>query len=200
MNTDAENDLLSQLKRENAQLKLRLFELEEKLQRSGGRSDSVQETTVLKLLRAKDERLESYASELEEKRDALQGTVDELERRNAQLSLWMSALRLYQEIFENEAAAFVGVNREGTIVLFNRSAPALVGEGLKAALHRPIELVDFKALDPSIPSLARSVLADRRPQSRSVVTAGRKVSTQVYPLGSAREPAGALVRISVAPS
>ncbi len=194
-------DILRQLKWENRLLKQRAFELEEKLGKPAGPLEGAgPDTSVLKLLKTKDERLESYASELEQKRDELKNTVQELEKRNGQLSLWMSTLRLYQEIFENEAAAMVGVNRDGKVVLFNRSAPQVLGEKFHSALHQPIEAVDFSSFDPTTPALVRSTLASRQPATRSIRVRGRLVTTTVYPLGSEKELSGALVKIGVSPA
>lgn len=199
-----ENDgeeVLRQLKWENRLLKQRVFELEEKLGKVAGPKESAgHDTSVLKLLKTKDERLEKYASELEQKRDELQDTVQELEKRNGQLSLWMSTLRLYQEIFENEAAAMVGVNKDGKVVLFNRTAPQVLGEKFRAALHQPIESVDFSSFDPSTAALVRSTLVSRQPATRSLRVRDRLVTTTVYPLGSEKEPTGALVKIGVSPA
>src|SRR5207249_10086945 len=116
MEDNAEEEVLRQLKWENRMLKQRVFELEEK-QKGGGspsiRGEHKPDSGVFKLLKTKNE-------QLEEQREELRQSVE-------QLSLWMSTLRLYQEIFENEAAAMVGVNRDGKVVLFNRTAPQMLG-------------------------------------------------------------------------
>lgn len=201
MDENSEEDILRQLKWENRLLKQRVFELEEKMGRPPGPEKSAgHDTSVLKLLKTKDERLEKYASELEQKRDELEKTVEELEKRNSQLSLWMSTLRLYQEIFENEASAMVGVNRDAKVVLFNRTAPLVLGEKFRAALHQPIEAVDFSSFDPSTPSMVRTTLVSRKPATRSLRVRDRQVTTTVYPLGSDKELTGALVKITVTPA
>ena len=198
---DNTEEILRQLKWENRLLKQRVFELEEKQGKPAAPKESAgHDTAVLKLLKNKDERLEKYAAELEQKRDELQNTVAELEKRNGQLSLWMSTLRLYQEIFENEAAAMLGVNRDGKIVLFNRTAPQVLGEKFRAALHQPIEAVDFSSFDPSTPSLVRTTLLSHQPATRSLRVRDRLVTTSVFPLGSEKEPTGALVKIAVSPA
>ena len=199
--SDNTEEILRQLKWENRLLKQRVFELEEKQGKPAGPKEGQgHDTAVLKLLKTKDERLEKYAGELEQKRDELQNTVEELEKRNGQLSLWMSTLRLYQEIFENEAAAMVGVNKDGKVVLFNRTAPQVLGEKFRAALHQPIEAVDFSSFDPSTPSLVRTTLVSRQPASRSLRVRDRIVTTTVYPLGSEKDPTGALLKIGVSPA
>jgi PAS domain-containing protein len=201
MDENSEEEILHQLKWENKLLKQRVFELEEKLQKAGvAPAKKDHDSSVMKLLRTKDDRLETYAAELEQKRDELQKTVEELEKRNSQLSLWMSTLRLYQEVFENEAAAMIGVNREGKIILFNRTAPQVLGEKFRAALHQPIEAVDFGSFDPTTPQLVRSTLQSRQPGTRSIRIRDRQVTTSVYPLGSEKELTGALLKILVAPA
>src|SRR5262252_2219882 len=105
MEENVEEEILHQLKWENRMLKQRVFELEEKLQElgHGPKKDGGRDSGVLKLLTAKND-------QLEEQREELRKTVE-------QLSLWMSTLRLYQEVFENDTSAMVGVNRDGKIVL-----------------------------------------------------------------------------------
>jgi PAS domain-containing protein len=195
MEDNAEEDILHQLKWENKMLKQRVFELEEKLQKAAPSSQSGggRDSSVLKLLKTKDERLEKSAAEL-------QATVEELEKRNAQLSLWMSTLRLYQEIFENEAAAMIGVNKDGKVILFNRSAPQILGEKFRNALHQPIEAVDFSSFDPTTPALVRTTLAARQLSTHSVKVRDRLITTTVYPLGSEKELTGALAKVTVTPA
>jgi hypothetical protein len=201
MDESSEEEVLHQLKWENRMLKQRVFELEEKLQKVEPPSVKKEhDSSVTKLLRTKDERLEKYASEMEQKRSELTKTIKELETRNAQLSVGVSTLRLYQDIFENEAAAMVGVSPDGTVILFNRTAPQVLGDKLRAALHQPIERVDFTSVDPSTPALVRATLQTRQPATRSLRVRDRQVTTAVYPLGSAGEPTGALLKISVTPA
>jgi PAS domain-containing protein len=201
MDESSEEEVLHQLKWENKMLKQRVFELEEKLQKVEPPSVKKEhDSSVMKLLRTKDERLEKFASEMELKRTELTHMIQELERRNAQLSLSMSTLRLYQEIFETDASAMIGVNRDGRVVLFNRTAPLVLGEKVRSALQQPIEAVDFGSFDPTTPALVRSTLQNRQPATRSVRVRDRQVTTVVYPLGSEKEPAGALIRVSVLPA
>ena len=144
-----EETAIRSLLSENQRLKQRLFEFEEKLRKAAptGESAPSSGSSVLKLIEHKDFQLEQYAARLEEKKDQLEEAVRELESRNAQLALWMASLRLYQDIFENDASAMIGVNREGCIILFNRTAPQLLGEKFKEALHKPIETADFRAFE-----------------------------------------------------
>lgn len=192
---DQEETAVRHLLQENARLKQKVFELEEELRkvRGGGPSES----KYVKLLELKDTTLEQYAQELEAKRDQLEKVVGELEKRNEQLQLWMSTLRLYQEFFENEPSAMIAVNREGRVVLFNRTAVEMLGEKFKAAHLKPIEEVDFRSFDPAIPRLARETLQGKRPADRAVRIRGRRVTTAYYPLGEAPDIRGALVKLTV---
>jgi len=199
MDEKTEEEVLHQLKWENRMLKQRVFELEEKLQKHGVPPDPKQETRLLKLLQQKDLQLEQYATELEQKRDELKKTIQDLEKRNEQLALWMASMRLYQDIFENESSVMIGVNQEGKVVLFNRSAAQILGEKIKDALHRPIDQVDFAALDPAIPRRVKEALGSGKLVMGSVQVKDRRVSTTAYPLGSATERAGVLVKITVTP-
>jgi PAS domain S-box-containing protein len=196
---DQEQTAVRQLLQENQRLKQRVFELEEKIRKLApqGEGHSGTGSSVLKLIEHKDFQLEQYAARLEEKKEQLEVAVRELESRNSQLALWMASLRLYQEIFENDASAMIGVNREGRIILFNRTAPQLLGEKFKEALHQPIDSVDFRAFDPDTPKRVRESLAARKPVDSSIVVRDRRILTSVYPIGSEAESRGALVRIQV---
>ena len=68
MDENSAVEILHQLKWENSMLKQRVFELEEKLQKAGvAPVKKDQESSVMKLLKATDERLEEYAAEKEQK-------------------------------------------------------------------------------------------------------------------------------------
>lgn len=189
MEPDEEAPRVRQILSENRSLREKVFELEEKLRKAEHQDPS----SVIKLLRVKDQALEQRAAELEK-------TVLELEKRNQQLHLWMSTLRLYQEIFENEPSAMIGVNPEGRIVLFNRTAPQLLGEKFAQALHKPIEAADFGSFDPGTARLVREALERKAPASTSLRVRDRQVTTAVFPLGAGDAVVGAVVRISVAPA
>jgi len=140
-------------------------------------------SSVLKLIEHKDFQLEQFTARLEEKKE--------------QLAEAMAALRLYQEIFENDTTAMIGVNRDGRVILFNRSAPQLLGEKIKESLHKPIDLVDFRAADPDMVKRVREALSSRKAVDSSIVVRDRRILTTVTPVGSAAELRGALVRIQV---
>lgn len=196
MEDGTEEEILRQLKWENRLLKERVFELEEKLKKAppapGQQGGGGRDSSVLKLLKSKDEALEKVAADL-------QRSISQLEEKNLELSLWMSTLRLYQEIFENEASAMIGVNGEGRIVLFNRTAPQLLGEKFRSMLHRPIEEADFGSFDPATAQMVRSTLQSRAPGRRALTVRNRRVETSTFPLGTDKEPAGVLVKIAVGP-
>lgn len=199
MSADQEQTAVRQLLLENQRLKQRVFELEEKLRKLAPPSEGHSGTgsSVLKLIEHKDFQLEQSAARLEEKKEQLEEAVRQLQARNSQLALWMASLRLYQEIFENDSSAMIGVNRDARIILYNRTAPQVLGEKFKEALHQPIDAVDFRAFDPDTPKRVREALAGRKPVDSSIVVRDRRVLTSVYPIGSEAESRGALVRIQI---
>jgi PAS domain-containing protein len=196
---DQEKTAVRTLLEENNRLKQRLFEIEERLRKlvPAAEAGSGTGSAVLKLIEHKDFQLEQYAARLEEKKEQLEEAVKALEARNAQLGLWMASLRLYQEIFENDSSAMVGVNRDAVIILFNRTAPQILGEKFKDALHGPIEKADFRAFDPETPRRVREALASRKRVDSSLVVRDRRILTSVFPIGTDSESRGALLRIQV---
>jgi PAS domain S-box-containing protein len=189
--TEAEEEILRQLKWENRALKERLFELEEKIRTlpaSSAPGQSGRDSSVLKLLKAKDAQLDKVAQ------DHQRATAD-LEKKVAELSRWMEALRVYREIFEKEPSAMVVVDSEGAIALFNGAALQMLGEKFRSMLNRPIEEADFGSFDPSTARMVRSTLSSRVPGYGSVRVRGGLVETSTFPLGTPEEPEGALLRI-----
>jgi len=199
MASDQEETAVRNLLSENQRLKQAVFELEEKLRKLApqGAEHSGTGSSVLKLIEHKDFQLEQYAARLEEKKEQLEEAVRELERRNAQLAMWMASLRLYQEIFENDSSAMIGVNRDARIILFNRSTPQILGERFKESLHQDIGTVDFRAFDPDTPRRVREALVACKPVDSSIVVRDRRILTSIYPIGTAAEARGALIRIQV---
>ena len=187
MAEDQEQTAIRTLLQENQRLKKRLFDLEEKIRKgtppSEGQSGSGQGSSVLKLIEHKDFQLEQFTARLEEKKEQLEEATREL--------------RLYREIFENDPTAMLGVNREGVVLLHNRAASQLLGEKLKESLQKPIENVDFRAVDPDAAKRVRQALASQKPADSSVVVRDRRILTSVHPIGSEAEPRGALIRIQV---
>jgi PAS domain-containing protein len=199
MAADQEETAIRQLLHENQRLKQRVFELEERVRKLApqGQGHSGTGSSVLKLIESKDFQLQQQAARLEEKKEQLEEAVRQLESRNTQLALWMASLRLYQEIFENDSSAMIGVNKDGRVILYNRTAPQILGEKFKEALHQPIDAVDFRAFDPETPKRVRESLAGRKPVDSSIVVRDRRILTSVYPIGSEAEARGALIRIQV---
>ena len=190
---DQEQTAVRKLLTENQKLKQRLFDLEEKIRKGGvpgqGQS-SGQGSSVIKLIEHKEFQLQQCQARLEEKKEQLAEATQELAK-------WADTLRLYQDIFDNDASAMIGVNREGRVILFNRTAPQVLGEKFKDALHQPIDRADFEAFDPETPRRVREAMASRKPVDSSLVVRDRHILTSVRPIGSETELRGALVRIQV---
>ena len=186
--SDQEQTAVRRVLSENQRLKQRVFELEEKLRKIApqGEGHSGSGSSVLKLIEHKDFQLQQFVARLEEKKEQLAEAV--------------STVRLYQDIFDNDAAAMVGVNRDARIILFNRSAAGILGEKVQSALHQPIDSVDFSAVDPDLPRRVREALSGRKPVSASAVVRNRRVDTSIVPVGSESEARGALIRIQVQPT
>jgi PAS domain-containing protein len=172
---------------ENRQLRERIADLEERLRgttRHLGQkvTESPQYVQIQKILEMRDKQLQVYTKELEEK--------------NNQLSLWMSTLLLYQHIFENDPACLIGVNRDLKIVLFNRTATQVMGESFRQYLGKPLGEVDLSGFDPAVAGLAAETVKTGRTTQRRSDSAGRHVEISCYPLGSAVELKGVLVRLN----
>jgi PAS domain-containing protein len=190
---DQEQTAVRRLLTENQKLKQRVFDLEEKIRKmgSGGEGHAGSSgSSVLKLIEHKDFQLQQCVARLEEKKEQLAQAAQDLAK-------WSDTLRLYQDIFDNDASAIIGVNREGRIILFNSTAPQLLGEKFKDALHQPIEKVDFGAFDPDTPRRVREAMASRKPLDSSIVVRDRRILTSVQPIGSETEVRGALLRVQV---
>lgn len=116
------------LQMENRRLRTRVQELERKMResnpktKSGSIKLSPQESRIFELVKQKDRALDEYAARMEQKARELEALVQELNRRNEELSNGMAVLRLYQMMFENEPAGIVGVDKEGRVIQFNSSA------------------------------------------------------------------------------
>ncbi|MHC4605650.1 MAG: PAS domain-containing protein [Planctomycetota bacterium] len=192
-------DLVQSLVEENRLLQERIAELEEMLGSKG--SELERETTritrVIKLLQNKDRTLEQYAAELEKKREELEEMVQQLQGKNQQLQVWVSALRLYQDIIENEAAALIGLNKNGKIVLYNRATLTMFGEAVRDMIGKPLDAIDFSKYDSYTPRLAQAVLESHRLVDREADVDGRKIHTFAYPMGRGNDFRGVLLKISV---
>lgn len=197
MSSDQEVTAIRQLLSENQRLKQKVFELEERARTSSSPpvATSTGSTSVLKLIEHKDFQLQQYSARLEEKKEQLEEATKELDRKKVEVNLWMSAVRLCQELFENDASALIGVSREGRILLFNHTAPQVLGEKFRACLHQPIEAVDFRAFDPDTPRRVKEALASGKSADSSVLVRDRRILTSIQPVGKGAESRGALIRI-----
>jgi PAS domain S-box-containing protein len=184
---------------ENRRLRARVLELEEQIRRGQSRSerDSSQVTNVVRLLKQKDDRLGQMYEELEEKNLQLQQVVEQLKKKNEELSVWISSLRLYQDIFENEPAAMIGLNLEGRILLFNKAAADHFGEAIKGGMMKQIEALDFGRSDPGAPGLARQVLKGGTRETRRLEREGRLVETWAFPVAVGGALKGVLLKIGL---
>jgi PAS domain-containing protein len=198
MSTDQEQTAVRQLLSENQRLKQRVFELEEKARTDKDKaavSTSTGSTSVLKLIEHKDFQLQQYVARLEEKKEQLDEATQELEAKKGELNLWISAVRLCQALFENDASALIGVSKDGRILLFNQTAPQVLGEKFKDSLHQPIETVDFRAFDPDTPRKLREAVVSGKSVESSIVVRDRRVLTTIQPVGKGADSRGALIRI-----
>lgn len=181
MANEEHTDLVKALGLENKLLKQRVFELEERLNKSGP-VDSGQ-THLRKLVEIRDKQVQQYN--------------EELEKKNQKLQMWISALRLYQEIFENDPAIMIGVTKETKIVLFNKAAVATLGEEFKENINKRLADINFTNLDPQIPLLVEDSLKKGVSQRKKHKVATGIVETVCYTLGSGQDLRGALVKISI---
>jgi PAS domain-containing protein len=198
MSTDQEQTAVRQLLSENQRLKQRVFELEEKARTDKDKaavSTSTGSTSVLKLIEHKDFQLQQYVARLEEKKEQLDEATQELEAKKGELNLWISAVRLCQALFENDASALIGVSKDGRILLFNQTAPQVLGEKFKDSLHQAIETVDFRAFDPDTPRKLREAVVSGKSVESSIVVRDRRVLTTIQPVGKGADSRGALIRI-----
>jgi PAS domain-containing protein len=194
-----DQELIKQLAAENLKLKQKVKELEAELTKKSSapartRGDLSQ---VIKLIQRKDKTLASYAAELEEKQKELQQTVEELRRKNEELSLWITSLRLYQDIFENEPSAMIGFNKNGCLILFNKSAVTIVGESLHGLLMHPVEEINFNHIDPALAHFVRNALSTESTLTKDLQNEEREVSCVAIPLKSAQQLRGILLKITV---
>ena len=189
---DQEETAIRRVLTENQRLKQRVFDLEEKIRKMapGAEAQPSSGSSVLKLIENKDFQLQQCAARLEEKKEQRAEAA-------AELAKWTDTLRMYQDIFDNDASAMIGVNRDARIILFNRTAPQVLGEKFKDALHQSIDQADFEAFDPETPRRVREAMASRQPVDSQVVVRGRRILTTVHPIGNETETRGALIRIQV---
>jgi transcriptional regulator with PAS, ATPase and Fis domain len=171
------NDLL----RENRLLKQRVFELEQKLAKAPGGDTGLHH--LKKIVEIRDKQVQTY--------------TDELEKKNAQLQMWVSALRLYQEIFENDPSIMIGVNKDAKLVLYNKATLTILGDTFKENLNKHITQCNFSGLDQQIPLLVQEAMKAGKPKGRRLTSGKGYVESICYPLGVGGELRGALLKISI---
>jgi PAS domain-containing protein len=188
MSFDQEPTAVRQLRTENARLKQRVFELEEKARTSSSApvATSTGSTSVLKLIEHKDFQIQQYSARLEEKKEQLEEAVREVER-----------LRLSHDLFESDPTALIGVGREGRLLLVNRAAVQALGEKVRDLLQQPLDQVDFRAVDPETPRRLQEALAGGKPVESSIVVRDRRIVTTIRPVGKGADSRGALIRIQI---
>lgn len=201
MEPETSGDALRRLLAENLRLHQRVFELEGKLQQFSevADRDSTRLMNIRKLIQQKDQTLEQRAAELEAKQAELQESVRQLQKRNEQLQLWVSTLKLYQDLFEQDPEVLLAFNSEGKILLYNRRAEEMTGGKIREAIYRPVEEMDFGAFDPATPTMVREALGTGQLRQRTMMAGGRRITTRVFPVGGGGPACrGVLVRIDVA--
>ncbi len=166
--------------RENRLLKQKLFELESKLKQP---AIDTGQTHLRKLVELRDKQVEKY--------------TDELERKNQQLQMWVSALRLYQDIFENDPSIMIGVNKDVKVVLYNKATLTIMGESFKDNLNRSISECNFTGIDPQIPTLVQESIKGGKARVRKLPKGKGYIESICYPLGLGQELRGALLKISI---
>ena len=197
--TNMDEERIERLSEENHRLKKRVQELEASLG-TGQRKLEEEETQIsrtVKLLKMKDQTLDQYAAELEKKREALEEMVDQLQKKNNQLQVWVSTLRLYQDILEKDPAAVIGLNPDGKVILFNQSAERMFAGGAKTLLGQTLDAIDFSGHNPRIPSLVNKVKETFAPVDQEAEIDGRKIHTLALPMGKGAQFHGVLLKISV---
>lgn len=184
---------------ENIKLKKQVTELEKKIKEFEARKTKearTEYTKIIEVMKQKDKKLEDYALELEEKNEKLQSVVEELQGKNAELETWVTVLKLYQDIFQTDESAMIGIDVEKNIIQFNRSAVGFFGSQLEGALLHPVESVGIERFIPEINSFIDKVFT-----SKLAVTANFKkdnvdYSFKIYPLGTDESIRGVMLKIS----
>lgn len=191
--------MVSQLIRENARLKQRVVQLEEKLGRTeAAAAGAANPARLLELLRSKDVTLREHADELEKKNRALQESVQTLEGRNQDLQTTLSALQLYQQIFDNEPSALLGVDIDGHVVQFNAAAIQICGEALVRQLFQPLTQLEVPLISTGdVPRLLDAALKEAKTGEVRLSHEGAPIEAVIYPLRDGEGTVkGAMVRLS----
>lgn len=189
------------LYQENVRLKERLRELEakflelhEKTIAAGVTDESF--TRVLKLVKQKDQALQQYSKELELTNQRLQRTVEELQQKNMELETGLATLRLYQEIFDNEPTAMIGLDKEGRIIQYNAAAVGVIGEQIHHHLLQEVSSLALENFHPDIPAIVTATLQSGKHNERKFRRDGDEFTASAFALlGLEGEVRGAALKI-----
>lgn len=204
--------LISQYSTENEQLRKRVKELEALLTHreeqlatrpaspppaakpaEGGNTEV---TKVMQLLKMKDKTLAAYAQELEEKTEKLEEVVNELKRKNEELTNWLAAVQLYREIFEHDPSAMIGLDGEGRIVSFNKSAVSMLGERMHILMLEDWSKLELDKVDPNLPARILQAFKEAKSSDEPISYDGASYRSVVYPLQSEEAVRAVMLRFS----
>lgn len=198
---------LSDIIQENRKLRQKVFELEEQMARkpSSPALPAVQLPTrapdgpgsrVLQLVRQKDQTLGVYARQLEEKAERLEESLEEMRKKNLELNHWLAALKLYQEIFENEPAAIVGFDPDRNVMHYNRAAVECFGEAIHASiLNDVLGLPLAEKVGPELPALVQEAMEAQAPRERMIRNGDQEFHALVFPLLGESGLRGGVMRV-----
>lgn len=181
MTDEAGQNPIDTAAKENEEFRLRIAQLEEQVtvlesQKKAAMREISQLSQFRKLLELRDNQVKRY--------------TEELERKNQQLQSWLSALRMYQEVFEIDPAMMFAVNKQGKLLLFNRAAIEYVGD--------PAALVNKSVSDlPGFGTLVQQLISDLKNaamRNGEITVSGRRISIQVFRIGNDQDLRGYLCR------
>ena len=133
---------------ENSAFKARIKALEQKLVTAQRSIRTESQTRFFNLIKEKDKALDDSTVRLNEKIKLLEKTNYDLRAKNQELQTSVSALTIYQLMFDAAPDAIIGVDVQGHIMQFNDAAVELFG----MELHR-LRLVHVSKLKLSGNSL-----------------------------------------------
>ncbi|MBI3099842.1 MAG: PAS domain-containing protein [Planctomycetes bacterium] len=203
----SETRALSDIIQENRRLRQKVFELEEQLARkpSSPSLPAVQlparppdgpGSRVLQLVRQKDQTLGVYARELEEKAERLEESLEEMRKKNLELNHWLAALKLYQEIFENEPAAIVGFDPDRNVMHYNRAAVECLGESIHSSiLNDVLSLPLADRVGSDLPALVQEAMEAQAPRERVIRSGNGEFHALVFPLLGENGLRGGVLRV-----
>jgi hypothetical protein len=105
-------------------------------------------------------------------------------------------LKLYSQIFENEPAALVGVDRTMRLVLSNKSAMKLFGDGLADKTLQPLKDTPVAQFAPAVLAAVEKAVQGGDPSEMEARNGSDAFVVSVFGLRSGSEIRGAMIRIS----